>query len=257
MRAVDAFLHEILDYAGLFPPASLDLRAALSNFYEYQSHPRSMMLGRFVLPERYLAVPDLPARISLLADSLPVGPIPAQVEAIESKSRFEPPPGVRVFFELDWRGDFESPMRELAERSRVGVKLRTGGTPPDAVPPAERVASFLEAAARARLPVKFTAGLHVPVPNQDPVTGARMHGFLNVFAAAFVAFRDRAGAEVLTQILRNYGYSEFRFSETEFIAGPHVFPVDDIVRLRREAAAGFGSCSFLEPVEHLERNGYL
>jgi len=251
MRAVDAFLSEILDYAGLFPPASLDLPTALAKYREYQSHPRAAMLGRFVLPERYLAIPNLPARISLLADSLPEAPIPRSVEVIESRNRFDPPRGFRSFFELDWRGDFESAMRELTGRPGVGVKLRTGGTTPEAVPPVEHAAAFLEAAARYRLPLKFTAGLHSPVPQ------IRAHGFLNVFAAAFAAFRDRAKAEVLAQILQNYGYSEFRFTDAEFAAGPHVFGNAEIVRLRQEAAVSFGSCSFVEPVGHLERNGYL
>jgi hypothetical protein len=55
--SLQALLHEILDYAGLFPPADLSLRQALRNYSEYRDEPEAWMLSRFVLPVRRL--PDL------------------------------------------------------------------------------------------------------------------------------------------------------------------------------------------------------
>ena len=52
-----AFLHEIVDYAGLFPPADLPLPASIENYAEYRAEPESWILSRFVLPVRRL--PDL------------------------------------------------------------------------------------------------------------------------------------------------------------------------------------------------------
>ncbi len=52
-----ALLGEILDYAGLFPPADLSLPQAIQNFADYREEPESWMLSRFVLPVRRL--PDL------------------------------------------------------------------------------------------------------------------------------------------------------------------------------------------------------
>src|SRR5439155_9774260 len=99
----------------------------------------------------------------------------------------------RIFVEIDWREPVAPLMSLLAQTSsRFGVKLRTGGVTRDAIPPSDAVADFLLAAASLKLPLKATAGLHVPVPNHDPATSARMHGFLNFFSAGFLAYTGRA-----------------------------------------------------------------
>lgn len=49
------FLDEILDYAGLFPPADLSLERALRNYAVYRTEQEAWMLSRFVLPVRRLA----------------------------------------------------------------------------------------------------------------------------------------------------------------------------------------------------------
>ncbi len=48
--SLKALLHEIIDYAGLFPPAGLALDEALPNFARYRTEPEAWMLGRFVIP---------------------------------------------------------------------------------------------------------------------------------------------------------------------------------------------------------------
>ncbi len=48
--ALGAFMAQIIDYAGLFPPASLPLESALDNFLRYREGPDAWMLARFVLP---------------------------------------------------------------------------------------------------------------------------------------------------------------------------------------------------------------
>jgi hypothetical protein len=45
----------IIDYAGLYPPASLPLEQAWANFVAYQKDPYTWMLSRFVIPARRLA----------------------------------------------------------------------------------------------------------------------------------------------------------------------------------------------------------
>lgn len=49
-----ALLHDVVDYAGLFPPAHLPLDDALYNYGEYRGEPEAWMLGRFVIPVRTL-----------------------------------------------------------------------------------------------------------------------------------------------------------------------------------------------------------
>jgi len=61
-------LRDIVDYAGLFPPADLSLRRAIQNYADYRGEAEAWMLSRFVLPVRRL--PDLvPYRSLLTADS--------------------------------------------------------------------------------------------------------------------------------------------------------------------------------------------
>ncbi len=49
-----ALLHDIVDYAGLFPPADLPLDEALHNYMQYRTEYERWMLGRFVIPVRRL-----------------------------------------------------------------------------------------------------------------------------------------------------------------------------------------------------------
>src|SRR5918995_915015 len=50
MSAIRTLLQGSIDYAGLFPPAELDLRTALENYARYATGPGSWALGRFILP---------------------------------------------------------------------------------------------------------------------------------------------------------------------------------------------------------------
>ncbi len=43
-------LTKLIDYAGLFPPAALDMAASVANYNEYLHSPWSWMLGRFIVP---------------------------------------------------------------------------------------------------------------------------------------------------------------------------------------------------------------
>jgi len=67
--SLQALLHEVLDYAGLFPPADLSLQRALRNYAEYREEEESWMLSRFVLPVRRLS--DLATHRPLLKEGAP------------------------------------------------------------------------------------------------------------------------------------------------------------------------------------------
>ncbi len=313
MKAIEAFMHQIVDYAGLFPPAKLDLKTALTRFHRYQTHRYADFLGRFVMPlgrlseaaEVYgdtLAALQQPWRWSGLLRTTSMKPAKAvsglenaaravrsfeaefpriQTDGIEmdlpaaiwdshdwaalrellevSRTCFlQDGPQRRVFVELDWRREFEPAMTAVAGMgANFGVKLRTGGVTAGMVPPAERLASFLAAAARLRVAFKATAGLHVPVPHDDPSVGARAHGFLNVFVAGMLAFRGGANRGLLTGILENFGYEDFDFKDNALRARDVVISTAEVQELRNRWMLSFGSCSFLEPLEHLERHGYL
>jgi len=50
MAALDALLTGLVDYAGLFPPAGLDMRAAVRAYDAYRRGPHTRLLGSFVVP---------------------------------------------------------------------------------------------------------------------------------------------------------------------------------------------------------------
>jgi hypothetical protein len=164
----------------------------------------------------------------------------------------------RIFVELDWARPYTPLMAVMAEHgSRFGVKLRTGGVTADAIPPSRAVAEFLHASAAHKLAMKATAGLHVPVPNEDQETGLCMHGFLNFFSAGFLAYSGRGGVDEIAEVIEDFGYDDFSFGENSMRCGSFEFSVDEIEQLRSRWLLSFGSCSFLEPIEHLENHGLI
>ncbi|MBI2334158.1 MAG: hypothetical protein HYU84_18690, partial [Chloroflexi bacterium] len=66
--AFHAFMSQILDYAGMYPPANLALEDAFRNFVEYQSNPDAWMLSRFVIPAwRLVEIPKFAGNLSFTA----------------------------------------------------------------------------------------------------------------------------------------------------------------------------------------------
>src|SRR5258705_780 len=47
-RALQVLLSEVIDYAGLFPPAKLDVPTSVDNYLRYFHGPQKWILGRFV-----------------------------------------------------------------------------------------------------------------------------------------------------------------------------------------------------------------
>ncbi len=177
MQSVRALLEGILDYAGLFPPAQLGLDEALRKYREYRVHRHGWMIGRLVLPLQRIESAHQAQRVTLVCrgEGLQIPVLPPNVESLEVAGTLACAVDRFTWYEVDWRQDFRRVMQALPAGS--GIKLRTGGTSPDQIPPVETMAQFLWATAERGLPIKFTAGLHHPFPD------AGEHGFLNVFAA--------------------------------------------------------------------------
>jgi hypothetical protein len=63
--AFRVFMSQIIDYAGLYPPANLLLEEAFQNFVAYQSAPDAWMLSRFVIPaKRLIELPNFNENLS-------------------------------------------------------------------------------------------------------------------------------------------------------------------------------------------------
>jgi len=225
-RSKQALLANLIDYAGMFPPASLSLEEAVRKYEEYQRGSYAWMLGRFIVPlARAREVTHLP--LSVLGD----GPF----EIIETKEIVEPK-GRTVYVE----GVAPS---QLAGKG-LRAKIRTGGVTPDAFPSAETIAQFIRECRDHHVAFKATAGLHHPLRCVKPLTyepdapTGTMHGFINVFIAA--AIPERA-EEVLL--------------DNEFALNASV--THDEIAYMRTWAISFGSCSFEEPIADLKELGWL
>ena len=85
-RSLRALLANVVDYAGLYPPASLPLPEVVANYERYRGRREAWMLNRLVLPMEKLGAVALGEkwRVTLLVDREP-GPLPAQVETPRRK----------------------------------------------------------------------------------------------------------------------------------------------------------------------------
>jgi len=131
-----------------------------------------------------------------------------------------------------------------------GYKLRTGGVTADAFPTASQIARALVAAAKTRVPIKFTAGLHHPIRQFRDEVKTKMHGFLNVLGAALLATEHDWDEQQTSEMLEDEDAGSFLFSDDSFAWREWKIATDKI-KVRRQVITSFGSCSFEEPREDL------
>ncbi len=274
-----ALLSHSIDYAGLFPPAALDLPTTVRNYRRYQALPDNWMLGSFVLPAHQAeafttALAETGAHPSHVPVSLLVTPEdmpPAGLHILSVEAKADEPAVVRqlverwqptmLFVELnpaDEREVMWATLRELG----AGAKIRTGGMMPDAFLDLETVVSFILRAADWRVPFKATAGLHHPIRAVHPLTEdtgsphAAMHGFLNVFLAAAFAWHGMAPDSV-ERVLGEEEVANFQFDEAGVTWHCQSLTTEQIQTARREFCRSYGSCSFDEPRADLRALGLL
>lgn len=131
-----------------------------------------------------------------------------------------------------------------------GYKLRTGGVTADAFPTSQQVARALVGAAKYRVPIKFTAGLHHPIRQFRDEVKTKMHGFLNVLGAALLATEHDWDEQQTSEMLEDEDTASFSFSDDSFTWREWKIATDQI-KARRKLVTSFGSCSFNEPREDL------
>jgi hypothetical protein len=295
LPSVDVLTAALVDYAGLFPPAALDMRTAVHNYAAYRAGPTARLLGRFIVPAARLAefaaaaVPlwphrqsDEPWRVSALAtanlalaleqveafnrDHAPHAVVdsielPADTEeAIQAAAASVPSSMVR-YVEIPLAAE-PGPLLAMIRRTHARAKVRTGGVVATAIPPSSAIARFLFAAARARAPFKATAGLHHAMRAMHHLTYERaspsavMHGFLNVFLAAAVAHAGGREDQILG-VLDETSSEAFVFDANVVRWRDVSVSLAELRAVRADFAVAFGSCSFLEPVEDLRTLGLL
>jgi hypothetical protein len=171
-----------------------------------------------------------------------------------------------AFFELpldqNWResaGALAETLAKLgaAQRRRPhGIKIRCGGVEPRDFPSAEQLAGIIHLCRQRGIPLKATAGLHHPFRYHDPALAVAMHGFLNVFGAAVLNYANSLTEDEIREIIMDENSRDFVFDDDRFRHSQFVVPTAQIVEARRAAMLSFGSCSFDEPRNDLERLGF-
>jgi len=280
----------VVDYAGLYPPASLSMRDAAANYADYCVSDDAWMLGRFLVPVARLAewestVGSLEAsriaawhgaKLSVLlsgefgseADQITafnaVAPFGVRIDAAEGRASTPDtvlataaamPDDVLLYCELPHRAD---PIDLLHAVRSVGVraKIRTGGVTPDAFPAPAEIVRFLRRCAELGVTVKATAGLHHPMRGEYRLTYApdairgMMFGYLNVFLAA-AAIRAGASDAFSTAVLENVDPGAFAIVDGAVSVLGLPLPDSVLSQMRADGVVAFGSCSFREPVDEL------
>ena len=193
-------LEGLVDYAGLFPPARLDMAPAVRQYAEHLHSDTAWMLGRFVVPAARLQefedaasallprdTDTAPWTISVLGGSDPADDAERvwafnerhahraigravidtmelradDASAVERMAR-SVPAGVTAYVEIPLADD---PSDLIGVLRGVGAraKARTGGVTADGFPAPAALARFIRACADAGVPFKATAGLHHPL----------------------------------------------------------------------------------------------
>lgn len=289
--ALRGLLEGLVDYAGLFPPAALDMDQAVAAYHRHLASPQAFMLGRFIVPTTRLgelvdamqrvlgAPPPSPWRLSVTASPEDAGglvPFNAEhaawavVDSVEVKAptleeveralaTFAP--SFELFVELPIDGDLEAAL-PLLKQAGARAKVRTGGLTPALFPSPNHLAAFMAACMRHGVPFKATAGLHHATRGEHPMNGkpdgarATMHGFLNVFIAAAL-LGEGLSVDDARDLLGETSLDAFSFDDEAVTWRDHRISAERLRDARVRCATSFGSCSFDEPCDDLKAGDLL
>ncbi len=289
-----AMLDNLIDHAGLFPPARLAMAEAVADYQQSEQGQFGWILGRFICPasrlQELLTLPTVPGRLSILVDdaggeaarwpeqvdatlarAVDLVAERSEVEAVEVRAPVEDPDRrsaiaavgrlqpamVAVYIEVPIDDDLPHWLEAIEQVPLAGAKVRTGGLAAEAFPSVEQLGRFIDACRRRSVPFKATAGLHHPFRHRDPATGFVHHGFVNLFLAALLAARHDLDQAVITEILADEDARHFTLGRDELRWRELAVEAGPALTARHFLARSYGSCSFAEPTEDLARMGVL
>ena len=296
-HALETLLAGIVDYAGLFPPAALDMPDAVREYAGYRRGTHAWMLGRFVLPVARLGEFEVAAETLLPSERAEAWPLavlasadPAEtvrlvgefncrhavsgagaavVDTLELKATTPTeidlvapklPSWLLAYVEIPLGVD-PAPFVAALARHGARAKARTGGITESTFPDAAQVARFIVQCTRANVPFKATAGLHHPLRGEFRLTyepGSPSGTMFGFLNVFLAAALARTGADE-HEVAR---LLEERDPASLRFANDGVRWRDhalpvETLRAARAAAISFGSCSFREPVDDLTALGLL
>lgn len=283
MSAIDSLLAGLIDYAGLYPPAGLDMRSAVRNYLNYTQGRHAPVLGRFIVDlsrlvelreiaghsirEMRLSVVAATANwdslLPLIEDGLPIETIEVKVDKSVDIGRIRAgfPASLPIYFEAA-AGVSNSELLDAISSAGARAKLRLGGIVAEAFPSPEVVAGLIAAIAERHIAFKATAGLHHPIRSCHRFTSGpaslsgRMHGFVNLFSAASLLFFDGELSDAV-RVLEDEDPAAWSFTNDKIVWRDFKWNSEQVQSVRRKFLTSFGSCSFEEPLRDLETLGWL
>ncbi len=295
MHPLRVALTGFIDYAGLFPPASLDLNRTAANHRRYAASPEAWLLGRLIIPAERLdqlstvlpaagvddanpswtisalvrtasLVEDLAAIDRFNARHAPsvavvsVEAVGASVTDVMQVSR-SVDPGLERYIEVPIGDDTET-LLDTVSREGCYAKVRTGGMTADRFPSSGELARVIAGCQARHLPLKATAGLHHPVRNEFSVTGTTegavvlMHGFLNLLFAAVSCATWPQHPEQIERVLEERNPGAFTIERDSIRWHDASVSIADCAEARAHLLRSAGSCSFEEPIADLRHLGW-
>ena len=278
-KSLRSLLTKSIDYAGMFPPCSLELEPALKKQAAYVRDADSWMLSTFVLPvaqfenaAAHLSMFDAkhPLRVSALGSkTMSIDELQSKVRAFAKEhvdlatiEQIETPlagdlPRVDFNVPTFWEAPADTIAAiKSAKIDNYGFKLRTGGVTADAFPSSVQIARAILASTKHHVPIKFTAGLHHPIRQFRDEVKTEMHGFLNVLGAGVLSAEHHWDEAQTIEMLEDQRAQSFEFHDTVFAWRDWEITLDRI-KARRKFVTSFGSCSFDEPREDLRALNFL
>ena len=286
----------LIDYAGLYPPASLDMEGAVAGYRSARGSSEAWIAGRFLCPASRLE--ELAARlVATMAPDEDPWPVsvtfdldPGASASAAAAFNHEMDPAATVhlaearvaaadhvaalydtalsisdtvapFIEVPRDGAVPATVDAVAAAVASslrpgGAKLRCGGLTPDDFPSTHEVAEFIIECTERDLPFKTTAGLHHPIRHHDEDLDVMRHGFVNLLTAA-IAARAGAGMMTIEAIIADTDPDAFAITFTGVEWRGERVDSGAIAEARSGGFIAYGSCEFNEPVEDLVTLGYL
>lgn len=137
----------------------------------------------------------------------------------------------------------------ISNTNKLRAKLRTGSVKKELIPNVDVVSTFIYLCKKHQVPMKFTAGLHHPMRMYRDEVKTKMHGFVNVFTAGFMAFYHDLASKQIQDILSDENHRNFSFQKDKLVWNDLEIPIKDIKNLRTKYVCSFGSCNFIGPIK--------
>jgi hypothetical protein len=292
--SVIALLSNIIDYAGLLPPAELDMADALAKYAACLAGDDAWLLERLVIPAARLdefeahaaaVLPkgedDEPWQITALAAPAGSEQLPADLDRIAqfNQAHEKTSSGAALIDFVQIAADSASSIDQTVDlideslfpffEFAVGTDTRgmiaalvgsdAGATIRAAGrgPNASDLARFLAACAAADVPFTAAAGFDRPLTHASAKAGQARIGFVNLFIAAALALNAGLEERELAEVLSEESIEVFTFEPGALVWRDRHVSSEQIEDARLACAISFAACSFDEPREGLLALGLL